>query len=700
MAKKPTVSTISSGYASNTQLNANFGALRDSFDNTLSLDGSTPNAMGADLDLNNKDLINAGTIATNALSVGGTYLTAASATVTGASLHSDNFTGNGSTTAFTLTYKPFIEDNSQVYINGVYQNKETYSISEKVLTFSQAPVATTSIEVVVARSLTFGATESSNVTHIHSGTGAVSRTASAKLQDVITVADFDTSSNFVVSALNNIAFIESDVTVSVAASGGNVTTLQAALTGIANWMIASDALVTIQIAAGVFTCSSISFDHPYGSRVIVQGASLSAVTAPNGISVTSNGARDHDVVWTSIGHGLTTSDYVVIKDIPTAGSNEVFEGIFKVTAVGTTDTFTVKNTAKNTSISFTGSIGTGVSIQKYGTVLSFPSLGSGNGITVYGYGPEWENLAFVGDGSGDSVGMMLWYGAYTRVQAGAFYNWSSHGLYGIYAGTADAQFVVCSNCGEHGIYALNNSTFQFVSAITTGNGGSGVINAGSHVAGSSLLTAGNNSNGYFGGDGSVGVVQNIVSVQNGLYGVNLEETSHVDVKGASTLIKNNLGNRGVSVSERSFADITGGTISGHTYDLYGEKLGYIASDGSEGSTEGFVTGAGQNGGSSDITLTGQLSIDGNAAMDYFDVATKAHNLGSIAAGAQASTTLTMTGSTATNTGFFVNCNAPVAGLIYTATCATTNTVTITASNITTGAISALARTYTVAAVGV
>lgn len=109
MAKKPTVSTISSGYASNTQLNANFEALRDSFDNTLSLDGSSPNAMGSDLDLNNNDLINAGTIATNALSVGGTYLTADSATVTGASLHSDNFTGNGSTTAFTLTYKPFIE---------------------------------------------------------------------------------------------------------------------------------------------------------------------------------------------------------------------------------------------------------------------------------------------------------------------------------------------------------------------------------------------------------------------------------------------------------------------------------------------------------------------------------------------------------------------------------------------------------------
>lgn len=62
MAKKPSVTTITSGYASNTQLNANFTALRNAFDNTLSLDGSTPNAMLADLDLNNNDILNVNTL--------------------------------------------------------------------------------------------------------------------------------------------------------------------------------------------------------------------------------------------------------------------------------------------------------------------------------------------------------------------------------------------------------------------------------------------------------------------------------------------------------------------------------------------------------------------------------------------------------------------------------------------------------------
>jgi len=58
MAKQPVVNTISSGYASQSQLNENFSNIQTSFNNTLSLDGSTPNAMQADIDMNNNDIIN------------------------------------------------------------------------------------------------------------------------------------------------------------------------------------------------------------------------------------------------------------------------------------------------------------------------------------------------------------------------------------------------------------------------------------------------------------------------------------------------------------------------------------------------------------------------------------------------------------------------------------------------------------------
>jgi hypothetical protein len=58
MPKQATINTISSGYASQTQLNENFENINTALNNTLSRDGSAPNAMNADLDLNNNDLLN------------------------------------------------------------------------------------------------------------------------------------------------------------------------------------------------------------------------------------------------------------------------------------------------------------------------------------------------------------------------------------------------------------------------------------------------------------------------------------------------------------------------------------------------------------------------------------------------------------------------------------------------------------------
>ena len=71
MAKKPTVTTLASGFNSTETLNANFENVKESFGNTLSLDGSTPNAMEASLDLNNNDIINAGVIGASSLVVNG-----------------------------------------------------------------------------------------------------------------------------------------------------------------------------------------------------------------------------------------------------------------------------------------------------------------------------------------------------------------------------------------------------------------------------------------------------------------------------------------------------------------------------------------------------------------------------------------------------------------------------------------------------
>ena len=60
----------------------------------------------------------------------------------------ENFTGTGSQTIFTLSSSSLGENFTFVYINGVYQNKNTYAISGITLTFSQAPPLTSLIEVM------------------------------------------------------------------------------------------------------------------------------------------------------------------------------------------------------------------------------------------------------------------------------------------------------------------------------------------------------------------------------------------------------------------------------------------------------------------------------------------------------------------------------------------------------------------------
>ena len=57
-----------------------------------------------------------------------------------------NFTGDGTTVSFNLG-NATNENTTNVYINGVYQQKNTYSMSGSNLVFSEAPPNTSSIEV-------------------------------------------------------------------------------------------------------------------------------------------------------------------------------------------------------------------------------------------------------------------------------------------------------------------------------------------------------------------------------------------------------------------------------------------------------------------------------------------------------------------------------------------------------------------------
>jgi len=69
--------------------------------------------------------------------------------ITSTDLKASDFTGDGSTTSFTLGYSA-VKSNTFVYIDGVYQLKNTYSVSGTTITFSTAPPLNSVIEVVIA----------------------------------------------------------------------------------------------------------------------------------------------------------------------------------------------------------------------------------------------------------------------------------------------------------------------------------------------------------------------------------------------------------------------------------------------------------------------------------------------------------------------------------------------------------------------
>jgi len=172
-------------------INANNALIETALENTLSRDGTTPNAMGDNLDMNNFDILNVDAIDVQSLSLDGlsivnmlpsvnprgswvtlteyavgdlvlgdgepnTYICyTAHTSGTFASDKAANwlifaspplntetpeeFNGDSATVAFTLSKAPNDEKDVLIFIDGVFQQHTTYSISSTTLTFTEAP---------------------------------------------------------------------------------------------------------------------------------------------------------------------------------------------------------------------------------------------------------------------------------------------------------------------------------------------------------------------------------------------------------------------------------------------------------------------------------------------------------------------------------------------------------------------------------
>ena len=171
----------------------------------------------------------------------------------------NEFSGNGSTTAFTLSADPSTENNTQVYIDGVYQEKGTYAVSGTTLTFSTAPPNGTSIEVMAFTASSVGVVADGSITtaKLENSSGSSDGVTTAKIAtDAVTAAKL--ASNSVVTA-------------SIVDSTGSSD-------GITTAKIADDAVTLAKMASGT-DGNIISYDASGNPVAVATGSAGQVLTS-------------------------------------------------------------------------------------------------------------------------------------------------------------------------------------------------------------------------------------------------------------------------------------------------------------------------------------------------------------------------------------------------------------------------------------
>jgi hypothetical protein len=113
-----------------------------------------------------------------------------SGSILGANYVTNTATGDGSTVNFTVSVAPGAKGNIQIYIDGVYQNKSSFSISGTTVTFTEAPPLNASVEFIIGYSIGSTSGDATGIDFTQQGTGAVTTTVAQKLYETVSVKDF------------------------------------------------------------------------------------------------------------------------------------------------------------------------------------------------------------------------------------------------------------------------------------------------------------------------------------------------------------------------------------------------------------------------------------------------------------------------------------------------------------------------------
>tara|TARA_R110000787_G_C13375500_1_gene441286 strand:+ start:526 stop:1356 length:831 start_codon:yes stop_codon:yes gene_type:complete len=220
----------------------------------------------------------------------------------------NQFTGDGSDVTFTLSGEA-VENNTLVYLDGVYQSKSNYAVSSAnpaVITFSTAPPNGTAIEIMVAVI---------SVTDI--GTPSDGTVTTAKIAD---------------SNVTTAKIADANVTTAKIADS-NVTTAKIVDANVTTAKIADGSITTAKLAAGVggafndFVIKTADYTAVTRDQLIVNSASARTITLPaspsagNVVFIKNSGAGTVTVARNGSNINSTADDGELATD---AGASLVF----------------------------------------------------------------------------------------------------------------------------------------------------------------------------------------------------------------------------------------------------------------------------------------------------------------------------------------------------------------------------------------
>ena len=215
----------------------------------------------------------------------------------------DNFNGNGSTTAFTLSLDPVKEENTQVYVGGVYQPKGTYAVSGTTLTFSEAPPSgTANIEVVINQITTLTDVGANAVTSTSIAANAV---GSAEI-----AANSVDSSEIATGSIDTIHIGDDQVT-NAKLAVNSVSAVELAGNSVTSTQIAANQVTSSEIAQNSILTIHIDDDQVTGDQLADALTVVTSVTSPliDGENFKVNGGQGSDgQVLTSTGSGVAWED--------------------------------------------------------------------------------------------------------------------------------------------------------------------------------------------------------------------------------------------------------------------------------------------------------------------------------------------------------------------------------------------------------